>query len=256
MGDISKLKNAFQCADSVFLVTEMKDNERSVEMFAKHTYESNPELFEGDAIYAYYKMNYVLPYEKFGELKKLILTVKNSTGLRRDFMGIVAIDFFEWIGHEEDEYFDITMKFLYDHRHIWKYVFTFRDSELENIKPMLKTAAHYFKPMVVEKCLFNQKDELSVHLKTIFARQATECDDSSIDLLADIFSDNRAKNIKSYEKIDLIVRDISDNSAGETVSAAMLAQKLREGKLLLNLLLDSAIVQKILKDEREFEHEK
>jgi len=229
----SSTENIFNNVDVKFLVTEMKDNDKIVRAIANQTKKEKPCLFEGESPYVYYKMKYVQPFDEFKELKKLILRVKESTGLRSDFKGIVAVDLFDWINHENDEYFDITFKFLYDYRHIYKYIFTFRDSNIEKLRPMFNKSINYFRIKVIDKCLFNHKDELKKYIKIGFDRCDVQYDISVIDKLVDIFSDNNTKNIKSYEKIDMILQDISDNFPNIKITIKTLINSLSENKLIL-----------------------
>jgi hypothetical protein len=240
------VKNIFDDNDLIFLVTEMKDNDKIVNSVSEQTYANNPGIFEGTDPYAYYKMKYVPPYDSFGELRQLILRIKNSTGLRYEFKGIIAIDLFEWLGHENDEYFDVTLKFLYDHRHIWKYIFTFKDAGIEKLNPMFDHAIHFFRIMVIDKCLFNHRDELKKYLKNSFDKNNVTYESSAIDILAGIFSDKDAKNIKSYEKIDMITQDIADNSPDKKITGTAIVKNLSENRLILNMLLNKNMIQKII----------
>ena len=245
------VKNIFGGSDLVFLVTEMKDNDKIVKSISEQTYANNPGIFEGDDPYAYYKMKYVPPYDSFGELRHLILRIKNSTGLRYEFKGIVAIDLFEWLGHENDEYFDVTLKFLYDHRNIWKYIFTFKDAPAEKLNLMYDRAINFFRIMIIDKCLFNHMGELKIYLRDSFDKQNVRHDASAIDMLAGIFSDKDAKNIKSYEKINMIVQDIADNSPDKIISDKIIAKNLGENRLVLNMLLNKNLIQKIITERTE-----
>ena len=255
-GPESKITNLFGNIDLIVLVTEMNDNDQIVRCMAKQAHADNPELFEGNVPFVYYKMKYVPPYERFGELKHLILRIRNATGLRSEFKGIVAIDLFEWLGREDEEYFEITLKFLYDHRHIWKYIFTFKDAELEKTRPAFEASVHYFRAMAIDKCLFNHRDELEKYLRGAFEKNGAKCDESAMQMLAGVFSDKGAKNLKSYEKMDMVVRDIADNFPNGTVSGKTLAKKLGENRLALNMLLEKDMITKIMTEGEKSEYEK
>ena len=252
----AKITNLFGNVDLIILVTEMNDNDQIVKCLSKQAHADNPRLFEGNAPSVYYKMKYVPPYEKFSELKHLILCIRNATGLRSEFKGIVAVDLFEWLGREDEEYFDITLKFLYDHRHIWKYIFTFKNAELEKIKPVFEASVHYFRTMAIDKCLFNHRDELEKYLRAAFEKNGAKCDESAVQMLAGVFSGKGAKNIKSYEKMDMVIRDIADNFQNITVSGKTLTKKLGENRLVLNMLLEADAIEKIITEGEQNEHEK
>ena len=243
--------NIFQKVDAIFLITEMNDNDQALQTISNEIYANNPKLFDGDSIYLYYKMKYVPPYEKFNELRHLILKIKNSTGLRYEFKGIIAIDLFEFINHEDDEYFEIILKFLYDHKHIWHYIFTFQNAGVEKIKPIFEKTIHFFKTAIIDRCLFNHKDELNTYLKTTFDYYNAKYNNSAIDMLTDIFFDKKTKNIKSYEKINMIVRDIIENSPNMSITAQTLIRNINEEKLILNMFIDKKILMEVERNDKK-----
>ena len=113
-------------ADAVFLITGMEENERFAKELAQAQMKVTPERFDGVFPIVYQKMLYTAPFEKFHGLRQLASQIRDATGLRACYRGIVGLDLTDWFGHEQEEYLKITFKFLHDHRQMWKLLFTVR----------------------------------------------------------------------------------------------------------------------------------
>ena len=88
--------------------TDLTEPEALVERLAEQAFQKHPERFRGRQPYAFCRVRYVPPCERFPELRRLILCVKEVTGLRAEFRGIMAAEVSEWLGREEEEYFTAT----------------------------------------------------------------------------------------------------------------------------------------------------
>lgn len=95
--------------------TDLAEPEALIRKLAEETQASCPTQFAGKKPCVYFKLSYVAPCEKFRKLRSLILLIQEATGLRANFHGIVALDVSEWVGHEQEEYFIATLKYLFDH---------------------------------------------------------------------------------------------------------------------------------------------
>ena len=88
-----------------------------------------PELFNGKRASFSYELRYVPPFDKaFNELKRLQGIAAEEAGFRDEFRGYIVMDVSPFITHETDEYFIITLKFLYDMADCWNYIFLVDDS--------------------------------------------------------------------------------------------------------------------------------
>lgn len=102
--------------------------------------EDDSKISEIEPFTVYYRMPYVPIFDKeFYELKKLQVAIREKDFYEENNI-VVAIDFSEWIGHESDSYFISTLRFLYDHKDKWKYVFVLNEPHYEK---MLKELQHY-----------------------------------------------------------------------------------------------------------------
>ena len=255
------ISNLFNGCDLIFLVTEMQDNDKIVAELSNQMRLDNPELFEGEDAHVYFKLRYARPFDQFDELKKLILRIKDSTGLRRDFRGIVALDCLEWLGFESEEYFQVTLKYLYDFRRLYKYIFTAGDAPAEQIKTMLDASSHFFRAAAVDKSLFNHRDELARYIKSRLGASGAKYDGAAAGLLAGIFADRRNPGLKSYEKIDMVAQDLAGCFKNKIITGGMLSENLGKNRLLLSLFTAPDIIREITREgekegEREGESEK
>ncbi|MDO5131630.1 MAG: hypothetical protein Q4D81_01450 [Eubacteriales bacterium] len=71
----------------------------------------------------FYRLRYENPQQQFTGIRKLILSIRRSMGMRSGFYGTAGIDVSAWKDHEEEEYFQILLKYLYDNSREWSLVF-------------------------------------------------------------------------------------------------------------------------------------
>lgn len=126
--------------------TDLTEPEALVERLAEQAFQKHPERFRGRQPYAFCRVRYVPPCERFPELRRLILCVKEVTGLRAEFRGIMAAEVSEWLGREEEEYFTVLLKYLYDHRDIWQGWLVVRNCPERQMARFLSACALYLTP--------------------------------------------------------------------------------------------------------------
>ena len=120
----------------IILLTGEKDNDEFAVWMAK---KENYMLFT---------LPYTQPYQRFDGIREL-----QTAGRFRAFWDdtcrkkIAIIDVSEWIGHEEDEYFEIFSKFLCDFSKQaffdFEYIFTVGDAGREEAKYLYRTLSRY-----------------------------------------------------------------------------------------------------------------
>lgn len=125
----------------IFFVTNSQNKERFIKQLIHQQYQKNPDKFYGEVPCICYKVNYVAPFNEFKELKNLIMRIKENTGLRSEFRGVVALNIDEWIGHEQDDYFSIFLKYLHDHSTYIQCIFYSQDNQ--KIADMMKVTVQY-----------------------------------------------------------------------------------------------------------------
>jgi len=111
------------------LITHLHDNDRAALRLT------------GGKNSVFFKLGYVPPYEEFRELKQLQLRTKNADLFGGD--AYIIMDLSEWVRHETEEYFSVTMKYLHDQSYKWRYIFTVGNNSLNAVKPMLNVIKCY-----------------------------------------------------------------------------------------------------------------
>ena len=226
------VKNAY------VLVTGLQENERILQEVAKEIQYIAPEDFAGEKIYVYHKMNYVEPYEKFDEIKKLQTVIKNATGLRANFKGIVAIDVQEWLDHLKDEYFLITLKFLYDHLQFgWHYIFTVGNKDKTSAMKFVLLLARYFKPYIIEMAPFGNQAFLEEYAQRYMEDTGKTFALDTLKKFVRLLGAMDEDELKDLEIVKNIIRDIADSTNKKVIGNRELKTYLAQGDSLMNLLL-------------------
>lgn len=104
------------------------------------------------------------PFERFEGLRQLVLKTRDAAGLNACYQGITALDLSEWLGHEQEEYLQISLKFLHDHRRDWRVLFTFGAAGPDRILRMMQAAAPFLRPSIRQLQLFRNEALLQSYL--------------------------------------------------------------------------------------------
>ena len=139
-------------SDFILLITGSRDNDEAAELAAAP-----------DRPVIHHKLSYVPVYEKFEELKKFQLKVRNSAGAFGKRI-CAAIDISEWIGHENEEYFVISMKYFHDRRSRMDFIFTVGECNEESTRPLFFALRCYMKGETVTDDTFLCADRLSEYI--------------------------------------------------------------------------------------------
>ena len=70
--------------------------------------------FTGECLHFPFQLRYSAPYERFLELKRLQVEARNHVRFKSNYCGYIALELNDFLTHEEENYFDITLKFLHD----------------------------------------------------------------------------------------------------------------------------------------------
>ncbi len=111
--------------------------QRAEELVDKQA-EGFPDRFSGRRRLIPFKLRYVPPFDKgFTELKRLQGVAADYAGFSDEYRGCIAIDLSEYLAHENELYFDISLKFLYDMSDYWGYVFLIDNDNERETRAML-----------------------------------------------------------------------------------------------------------------------
>ena len=209
----------------VLLISGVSDNDKLVK---KLTESERP---------IYYKSRYVPPYEKFSELKNLLLRVKSMTDVNAD--STIAVDMAEWIGHEDDEYFTVMLKYLHDQRSHWRYVITVSNHTKEEASMLYLRLRLYLAGSLIEDTTFLD----SVHLSDYITANCS-IDAAASQLLAAQLLDSENKPVKSFELVDSVILELNHWSGGGTVSVDDIKRYFGDKSTILSMLAEQNVYGK------------
>ena len=102
--------------------------EREAAAIVRETRSSVPAAFSGEQPSFSFDLRYVPPFDKdFRELKRLQGTAAQAAGRRDAFRGCILLNVSEYLGHENEFYFDVILSFLRDQTDDWRYIFLVSD---------------------------------------------------------------------------------------------------------------------------------
>lgn len=189
------------------LDTDIIEPELLVRKIADAVSEEYPECFQGEASLVFFRLRYTPPYEHFTELRRLILEIRQATGIRSRFRGMLCIDASEYKGHEDEEYFTILLKYLYDNAQDDAIVFVcsqYSEQEME------KLANHCMKyhPLHKEKLMLFEKERLSQLIESVAMRENVSFDAEALELLTTTLSAVSLKPSRSLQLIERVPREL------------------------------------------------
>lgn len=191
------------------ILTDLVEAEALIQKMARKEAKASPSDFSGKTPCVYFKMPYVPPCESFKELRHLILRVFENTGLRANFKGIVSIEATEWLGHEQEEYFSVVLKYLYDHRDIWRPAMILNNCSETQLRRFLSACVKYITPQVYDGRIFTNRQTLETLLEeALLDRQYTLSKKAKV-LLTEALSRPELAASRSLTLIERVAEDIT-----------------------------------------------
>lgn len=188
--------------------TDLAEAESLIKALADAEKQRAPHTFAGQESCVYFKLPYVPPCEQFKELRRLILRIRENTGLRANFHGVVAIEVSEWIGHEREEYFTILLKYLYDHRSYWRIATVLNGCTPNQINRYVSCCSKYITPRSFSINVFGDHDTLCNLIHNEFTRQNKRITQEAADLLATALARQELKDAKSLTLIERTAEEV------------------------------------------------
>lgn len=160
-----------------------------------------------DNCYVFYRLKYEKPEESFTGLRRLILAIRNKTGMRSRYKGIVGIDITAWKGHESEEYFHIVEKYLYDNCDEWKLVFICSNYSDQEFAELQYHCVNYF---VIERrqAYICETDHLNRCIKDTISSFGTNAEEKGIKRLEEILRTEAMKEHRSIQMIRRIIYEL------------------------------------------------
>lgn len=190
------------------LDTDIIEPELLVRKIADAVSEEYPECFQGEASLVFFRLRYTPPYERFTELKRLILQIRQATGIRSRFRGIIFMDASEYRGHEEEEYFSILLKYLYDNTRDDSLVFVCSQYSEQEIDRLTNACMKYY-PVHTEKLLLFEKERLLKLVESAGKRNHISFEKEALELIATALSSPELTTVRSLQLIERIPGELS-----------------------------------------------
>ena len=189
------------------LETDIIEPELLARKIAEDVADKNPSYFQGEEPMVYFKMRYTPPYEKFQEIRRLILQVRQAAGIRSSFQGLVFIDAAEFKGHEEEEFFTVFLKYLYDNSRKDALVIICSQYTEHDIKQLKDICIKYFPVRHEEVSLYKEK-QLCDLLHETCQKQGISASPEAVSLMTKVLLVPELMPYRSLQLIERIPREI------------------------------------------------
>ena len=118
--------------------------------------------FVGDKPYICYRLPYSLPYKEFEGIRQFQLETKyRPFEDGTEAFKYAGIELSEWVGHEDEEYLELFMKYLHDYTGFfdYKYIFVTKCTEQNHIKAIFQLASRYLDvgEVLLDKTFMDEK---------------------------------------------------------------------------------------------------
>lgn len=183
----------------------------------------------------YFKMPYTAPCDKFQDLRRLILRVREATGMRAGFDGVVAVDVSEWLGHEKEQYFNVLLKFLYDHRDTWHACLVVQSCAESRLERLLSECLMIMTPMVCDGRVFTLPERLEATLDELLTREGVVAEKDALAKLAGLLGSPSLARCRSLQLLDRVARELG-SVPGRTVRVETVDELLSQPYTTLNML--------------------
>ena len=161
-----------------------------------------------------FTLPYAPPYEDFGGIRELQLAVRRMGAFPPEAL---ALDLTEWVGHEEEEWFEIAAMYLHDHRNLWNYVFLAREHSASECGTAYFILRTFLTGEMREDASFATREALAACIRS----RACITPDAA-DELAGMLLVPQARLLRSYPRLDTLLREMGKDGpiTAETVAEA------------------------------------
>ena len=176
--------------DFTLLITGSRDNDRAAEIAAAPGMET-----------VHCKFSYAPMYEKYGEIKKFQLKLRD-TDYTRGRRICCAADLSEWVGHENEELFTVTLKYFHDHRSRFDYIFTVGEHTEDEVREMYFRMRCFMSGRILRDSSFLETGALinCIRGKGISGEVAA--------LLSEMIMDDSMEALRAYPTVDIMCSEL------------------------------------------------
>ncbi len=236
MNYFNKEKRSNNNDNFILMGPDFEELKKKADAIVAEAVELFPEKFMGKISAFPFELRYTPPYEKpFLEIKRLQGTAAQKAGWRKEFKGYIIIDVSPFMAHESEDYFDITLKFLYDSNEAQSYIFTVDNSNPKQAMNMVRKILSIIRCRVLEeKGVIAEKKKLQALLNEANIQCTKVCADMLLEarLPQDVLRNTVLDIAEAKEKLDVadVYEYLCDESS--TVKYMLTEDKLKELVLL------------------------
>ncbi len=180
----------------------------------------------GDKPVIYFDLQYVPPYDDFDALDKLCEKVRGVFPPAEDQP--VVVDITDWIGHQDEKYFEVAIKYLAD-RSDWDVIFVAKAAELK-----VTALLNYIRLADISVSAINDtvfSDERSFNDAV---RSRCPFRNNALHVLFRLFSDKRAEPLRSHSILMQVMDSLS--SGRKIVDIAAVRNYVRDERSVFNIV--------------------
>ncbi len=165
----------------------------------------NNEFGEGREYESLY-VSYSKPETGFPAFMDMYSALQRKAHFTNLYEGLLIIDLSEWVGHENEEYFDVLISFFSDYRDTIQPVFIAVMSEqLQYVQDIVNKVEEYFELCEINTCQIKRKDAV-LYMKKVQESYNTDISAKNVKMLSVVLDENILD--VTVEKISkMIVRD-------------------------------------------------
>jgi len=227
--------------------TDLAEPEAYIRTLIKETQIVYPGEFAGKKPCVYFNFPYVPPCEKFGLLRKLILLIRESTGLRANFHGLVVLEATEWVGHEREEYFIATLKYLFDHSdHLHPAVIlkNCTGAKLARFMRNICLGVPGLRLKESPQLFFTDPEQLGIYCRDSLRGANRAITQSALALLTETLMRGELSEARSISLIDQTVEDLMASSPNrKIISEVTVRQYLERPDIMLAMMLGAPALE-------------
>ena len=225
------------------LQTDVSEPELLFRRLALDKLKTKRQYGKTDSDYVFFRMKYEGPDQEFTGIRKLILSIRNKTGMRSRFEGIVGIDISAWKGHESEEYFQIFEKYLYDNCDTWWLVFICSNYSSQEFNELQYNCVNYF---VIERkqAYVYEIDYLTRYIKDAVSSFGATAEETGVRHLGDVLRSEKMSSFRSIQMIRRIVYEICasvDLTEKKIITDKMIGDYLADPLCILNILTGGSL---------------
>ena len=164
--------------------------------------------FKGDVKYFEFLVDYCSPTATFTEVNRLYNEIKNASGFRNSYKGILSIDIDEWLGHCEEKHFLTFLEYLSSNSDDWLIIFIVSSGSKTEISNLESVLSMYFR---IEKSILSipkSNDLLDFVITKLSGYDLTLSEDAKNLLLETINKLRENKYFDGYKTLVMLCQDI------------------------------------------------